>query len=57
MRIIRGLLFDLDGTLIDSKERFYESYVQAFLGPCGKWQLSRGGGTLPTWRSDGKEPY
>ena len=29
MRIIRGLLFDLDGTLIDSKERFYESYAQA----------------------------
>jgi len=29
MRIIRGLLFDLDGTLLDSKERFYESYVQA----------------------------
>ena len=29
MRIIRGLLFDLDGTLIDSKERFYESYIQA----------------------------
>jgi phosphoglycolate phosphatase-like HAD superfamily hydrolase len=29
MRIIRGVLFDLDGTLLDSKERFYESYVQA----------------------------
>ena len=29
MRIIRGLLFDLDGTLLDSKERFYASYVQA----------------------------
>lgn len=29
MRIIRGVLFDLDGTLIDSKERFYESYAQA----------------------------
>ena len=29
MHIIRGLLFDLDGTLLDSKERFYESYVQA----------------------------
>ena len=29
MRIIRGLLFDLDGTLLDSKERFYESYGQA----------------------------
>jgi phosphoglycolate phosphatase-like HAD superfamily hydrolase len=29
VRIIRGLLFDLDGTLIDSKERFYQSYVQA----------------------------
>ncbi len=29
MRIIRGLLFDLDGTLLDSKERFYDSYVQA----------------------------
>jgi phosphoglycolate phosphatase-like HAD superfamily hydrolase len=29
VRIIRGLLFDLDGTLIDSKERFYQSYIQA----------------------------
>jgi len=40
MRIIRGLLFDLDGTLIDSKERFYESYVQA-LADLGLPAISR----------------
>ncbi len=40
MHILRGLLFDLDGTLLDSKERFYESYVQA-LADFGLPTLSR----------------
>ncbi len=30
-------------------------YVAAFPGPGGKWQISAGGGTRPTWRRDGKE--
>jgi WD40 repeat protein len=34
-----------------------EVYVQAFPGPGGKWQLSKGGGTLPVWRADGKELF
>lgn len=41
MRIIRGLLFDLDGTLLDSKERFYASYVQA-LRDFGLPEITRG---------------
>jgi len=28
-----------------------------FPGAAGKWQVSRGGGTEPRWRGDGKELY
>jgi len=34
-----------------------EVYVTAFPGPGGKWQLSNGGGTFPSWSSDGKQLY
>jgi Tol biopolymer transport system component len=35
----------------------WEIYVSSFPGAEGKWQVSRGGGTEPRWRGDGKEIY
>jgi eukaryotic-like serine/threonine-protein kinase len=35
----------------------WEIYVTSFPVAAGKWQVSRGGGTEPRWRGDGKEIY
>jgi len=35
----------------------YEVYVTAFPGPGGKWQVSNGGGSHPSWSADGKQLY
>jgi Tol biopolymer transport system component len=35
----------------------WEVYVTTFPGASGKWQVSRGGGTEPRWRGDGKEMF
>ena len=35
----------------------WEVYVTTFPNPAGKWQVSRGGGTEPRWRGDGKEIF
>jgi len=35
----------------------WEVYVTSFPGGAGKWQVSRGGGTEPRWRGDGKEIF
>jgi hypothetical protein len=35
----------------------WEIYVTTFPGAAGKWQVSRGGGNEPRWRSDGKEIF
>jgi Tol biopolymer transport system component len=35
----------------------WEIYVTSFPGAAGKWQISRGGGTEPRWRGDGKEIF
>ena len=35
----------------------WEIYVTTFPGAAGKWQISRGGGSEPRWRGDGKEIY
>jgi Tol biopolymer transport system component len=35
----------------------YEVYVTAFPGPGGKWQISSGGGNVPSWSADGKQLY
>jgi Tol biopolymer transport system component len=35
----------------------WEVYVTTFPGAAGKWQVSRGGGTEPRWRVDGKEIF
>jgi eukaryotic-like serine/threonine-protein kinase len=34
-----------------------EIYVTTFPGAAGKWQVSRGGGSEPRWRGDGKQIY
>ena len=35
----------------------WEIYVTTFPGVVGKWQVSRGGGSEPRWRADGKEIF
>jgi len=35
----------------------WEIYVTSFPGVAGKWQVSRGGGSEPRWRADGKEIF
>ena len=35
----------------------WEIYVTSFPGAAGKWQVSRGGGSEPRWRGDGKELF
>ena len=35
----------------------WEIYVTTFPNAVGKWQVSRGGGTEPRWRGDGKEIF
>jgi serine/threonine protein kinase len=35
----------------------WEIYVTTFPAAAGKWQVSRGGGTEPRWRQDGKEIF
>ena len=39
------------------KRANWEVYVTTFPNPAGKWQVSRGGGTEPRWRGDGKEIF
>ena len=35
----------------------WEIYVTSFPDAAGKWQVSRGGGSEPRWRGDGKEIF
>jgi hypothetical protein len=35
----------------------WEIYVTSFPSAAGKWQVSRGSGTEPRWRGDGKEIF
>ena len=35
----------------------WEVYVTTFPAAAGKWQISRGGGSEPRWRGDGKELF
>jgi len=35
----------------------WEIYLTSFPGAAGKWQVSRGGGSEPRWRADGKEIF
>ena len=52
--------FSPDGTLVafDSNETGqFETFVQSFPRPGPKVQVSKGGGRIPRWRTDGKELY
>jgi hypothetical protein len=40
----------------DESERS-EVYVTAFPSPGGKWQVSSGGGAIPSWSANGKQLY
>jgi Tol biopolymer transport system component len=35
----------------------WEVYIRGFGGTRGQWQVSRGGGTQPVWRGDGRELF
>jgi Tol biopolymer transport system component/predicted Ser/Thr protein kinase len=39
------------------ESRRYETYVQTFPKPGGKWQVSTNGGERPVWSRDGKELF
>jgi eukaryotic-like serine/threonine-protein kinase len=41
----------------DESKRGYEIFVQSFPAGAGKFQISRGGGSQPRWRQDGKELF
>jgi serine/threonine protein kinase len=49
-----------DGTWVayaSNESGDWEIYVTTFPSAAGKWQVSRGGGTEPRWRADGKELF
>jgi Tol biopolymer transport system component len=53
-------MFSPDGkyvAYISNESGRNEIYVQTFPEPSGKWQVSNGGGSDPSWRGDGKELY
>ncbi len=53
-------MFSPDGRLVayqSTESGREEIYVQTFPDAGGKWQVSNGGGSDPSWRSDGKELY
>lgn len=55
-----GAQFSPDGKWIaysSNESGKSEVYVQQFPEPGGKFVVSRGGGTMPAWRGDGRELY
>jgi hypothetical protein len=53
-------MFSPDGRLVayvSNESGRDEIYVQTFPDAGGKWQVSNGGGSDPSWRGDGKELY
>jgi eukaryotic-like serine/threonine-protein kinase len=44
-------------TYASDESGIWEIYVTSFPGAAGKWQVSRGGGSEPRWRGDGKEIF
>jgi len=58
--LIRNAQFSPDGKFVaytTSETGNWEVYVSPFPGFGGRWQVSRGGGEEPRWRSDGKELF
>jgi len=57
---IRNGQFSPDGKWVayaSNESGIWEVYVSPFPEPNSKWQVSRGGGEEPRWRSDGKELF
>ncbi|HVS82974.1 MAG TPA: protein kinase [Pyrinomonadaceae bacterium] len=55
-----GAQFSPDGhwiAYVSDESGSNQVYIAPFPGPGGKWQVSRGGGTEPRWRGDGKELF
>ena len=42
---------------VSNESGSYETYVQPYPGPGGKWQISTGGGTEPVWNPNGRELF
>jgi hypothetical protein len=42
---------------ISDESGHYETYVQPYPGPGGKWQVSTEGGTEPAWNPNGRELF
>jgi Tol biopolymer transport system component len=58
--LIRNAQFSPDGKFVaysSSETGTWEVYVSPFPAFNSKWQVSRGGGEEPRWRSDGKEMF
>jgi len=58
--LIRNAQFSPDGHFVaytSSETGNWEVYVSPFPGFGSKWQISRGGGEEPRWKSDGKELF
>lgn len=58
--LIRNAQFSPDGKFLayaSSETGNWQVYVSPFPGFNSKWQVSRGGGEEPRWRSDGKELF
>jgi Tol biopolymer transport system component len=58
--LVRNAQFSPDGKLVayaTSETGSWEVYVSPFPSFGSKWQVSRGGGEEPRWRSDGKELF
>lgn len=58
--IIRNAQFSPNGKWIayaSNESGSWEIYVSPFPDASSKWQVSRGGGTEPRWRRDGKELF
>ncbi len=52
--------FSPDGRFVaymSNENGVLDVYVRSFPDPTGKWQVSKGGGTEPRWRRDGKELF
>jgi len=64
--ILRSSFDDIEGQFspdgqwlayVSDESGRYEIYIQTFPEAGGKWQVSNGGGSDPSWRGDGKELY
>ena len=64
--VLRSQFNEMDGRIspdghwlayVSDESGKWEVYVQRFLSPGGKWQISSNGGKDPQWSQDGKELF